>query len=160
MTPRIAALLLATALAGCAVQHRYTGAVTVRDTSLVAIEPDVKVVADAEEPMFFAASSYWLFHDGGWHSSASVRGPWVLERKPPGAVLRITQPFEYARYRVDYPVDQVATIAAPVTPPVLVGPRQDPADGDAAPATEPGMTMAPIANPAPSPLGDPDPFAH
>lgn len=109
MTFRTAALLLATALAGCAVQHRYTAEVTVRDTSLVSIEPDVKVVADAEEPMFFASNSYWLFHDGAWHRAATVRGPWTLERKPPGAVLRITQPYAYARYRVDHPNDNVAT---------------------------------------------------
>jgi hypothetical protein len=130
----------------------------VRDTSLVAIEPDVKVVADAEEPMFFAANSYWLFHDGQWHSASTVRGPWLLSRKPAGAVLRITQPFAYARYRVDHPIDQVATVTEPVAPPVLVGPRRDPASGDATPTTEPAM--APTANPVQSPLGDPDPFAH
>jgi hypothetical protein len=76
-------------------------------------------------------------------------------------VLRITQPFAYARYRVDHPVDQVASVTQPVAPPVLVAPHQEPAEGDATPTTEPGMTMAPIANPTPpSPLGDPDPFEH
>ncbi len=109
MTTRIATLLLATALAGCAVQHRYTGQVTVRDTSLVAIEPEVKVVADAEEPMFFAEHSYYLFHDGAWHRGESVRGPWVLDTKPPAAVLRISQPYAYTRFKVDHPADQIAT---------------------------------------------------
>jgi hypothetical protein len=156
MTPRIAALLLATALAGCAVQHRYTGQVTVRDTSLVAIEPDVKVVADAEEPMFFASNSYWLFHDGAWHKATTVRGPWLLVRKPPGAVLRISQPFAYARYRLDHPTDRVAT----ATTTTVTATPSTTATPTTTPSTDPGMIMDPVANPAPSPLGDPDPFVH
>ncbi len=151
MSPRIACLLLATALAGCAVQHRYTGQVTVRDASLVAIEPDVKVVADAEEPMFFADRSYWLFHDGQWHRSATVRGPWVLERKPPGAVLRIDQPFAYTRFQAAPTSDRVALAPVPADAPAVI---EEP------PVVEPGMILPPIANPAPSPLGAPASFAR
>jgi len=138
MTTRIAALLLATAIGGCAVQHRYTGQVTVRDSSLVAIEPDIKVVADAEEPMFFANSSYYLFHDGAWHKSAGVNGPWQLDRKPPGAVLRMTQPYAYTRFKASSTSDRVAL--APVSEPasVTAAPVEPP-------TTEVGMAPFPVA---------------
>ena len=43
-------------------------AVRDRDTSpeLVAVGPDVQVVADADEPLFYADSYYWLYRDNMW----------------------------------------------------------------------------------------------
>jgi hypothetical protein len=102
-------LLFTVALVACAHRPEYRGEVPVVSSELIPLDPDVRVVADAAKPMFFAAGSYWLFHDGGWYRGESVRGRWVLEPKPPWQVRKIDQPYAYTRYRHDHPRDQTAT---------------------------------------------------
>ncbi len=99
---RLAWIFVAT-LAGClhATPVEYSGPVRVDSAELIVINPDVKVVADSEKPMFFAVGSYWLFHDGGWYSGASVRGTWTKVERPPIPVLQIDQPYAFTHYRDD-----------------------------------------------------------
>lgn len=109
-------LFVATLAVGCHPQAvEYSGQVTVKSTELVPINPDVKVVADAEKPMFFAAGSYWMFHDAAWYRADSIRGRFVLERNPPVPVIQIDQPYAFTRYRLDHPAEQTAAVPEPVS---------------------------------------------
>ena len=107
------ALLFASLVIGCVHTPpvEYRGTVNVASTELVRINPDVKVVADSEKPMFFVAGAYWLFHDGGWYTAPSVRGRWIAVQKPPVPVAQIDQPYAYTHYRDDHPADRTASIA-------------------------------------------------
>jgi hypothetical protein len=101
-------LLLTAALAACAHRPEYRGNVTVKSAELIKVDPDVRVVADADQPMFHIVGTYWLFHDTSWYRGASVRGPWVLEPHPPWQVRKIDQPYAFARYRLDHPTERTA----------------------------------------------------
>jgi hypothetical protein len=90
--------LLCALVACAAAPPEYRGNVAVRSAQLVTIDPDVKVVADSDKPMFFAANAYWMFHDAGWYRGASVRGPWVREQAPPWQVRKIDQPYAFTHY--------------------------------------------------------------
>src|SRR5437868_2188854 len=80
----------------------YTGTPRVTSHELVPINPDVKVVADADEPLFFARGSYWLFHDGSWYRAPQIGDRWIETAKPPVPVVQIDQPYSYTRYRRDH----------------------------------------------------------
>lgn len=97
------AWILVASLAGClhTAPVDYIAPIRVDSAELIPINPDVKVVADSEKPMFFAVGSYWLFHDGGWYSGASVRGDWTKVARPPIPVLQIDQPYAFTHYRDD-----------------------------------------------------------
>jgi hypothetical protein len=118
-------VLLAAALVACAHSPEYRGQVSVVSSELIPLDPDVRVVADASKPMFFAAGSYWLFHDAGWYRGRTVQGPWVLEKKPPWQVRKIDQPYAYTRYRLDHPRDQTATAKEETASPDLAAPRKN-----------------------------------
>lgn len=94
----------------------YSGAVDVSSAELVPINPDVKVVADSDKPMFFAVGSYWMFHDGAWYRSNEIRGRWIKDTNPPVPVVQIDQPYAYTHYRDDHPIERTAT-AESTTPP-------------------------------------------
>jgi hypothetical protein len=93
--------LAAAALAGCASETQYAGDVHVASPELVAIEPGVEVVADADEPVFYAEGSYWLYRDEAWLRSDSFRtgfvriDVWLV----PDRLRRIPEPRSYAHYR-------------------------------------------------------------
>ncbi|HEU0033202.1 MAG TPA: hypothetical protein VFQ53_21365 [Kofleriaceae bacterium] len=95
------AFMLSAALAACAgaTDVRYGGGVVVRSPDLVTIEPDVYVVADADEPIFYTDNYYWLYRDGGWYRSNTYRGGWVRYYDTPYRLRRIDQPYAYVRYR-------------------------------------------------------------
>jgi hypothetical protein len=121
---RLALIFVAT-LAGClhATPVEYSGPVRVDSAELIAINPDVKVVADSEEPMFFAAGSYWLFHDGGWYRAPRINTTWVKVKRPPVPVVQIDQPYAFTNYRDDHrPAERTAsvetdnTVAKPAQP--------------------------------------------
>src|SRR5438105_15670397 len=66
--------LAATALAGCAGgEATYSADVRVTSPELVVVQPGVEVVADADEPLFYADGYYWLYRDGLWLRSDSYR---------------------------------------------------------------------------------------
>jgi hypothetical protein len=94
----------------------YTGTVDVASTELVEINPDVKVVADSDKPMFFAVGSYWMFHDGAWYRSNELRGQFIKDNHPPVPVVQIDQPFAFTHYRKDHPIERTATAEASTPP--------------------------------------------
>lgn len=103
-------VLFALALSACAhAQPEYRGKVTVTQAELVPVDPDVRVVADADKPLFVAVGSYWLFHDAKWYRGASAEGPFVVESKPPWQIRKMDQPYAFVHYRKDHPREQTAT---------------------------------------------------
>ena len=77
-------------------------------SELIEVDPEIRVVADADKPMFHIVGEYWLFHDAGWYHAPSVRGPWVMEPRPPWQVRKIDQPYAFIRYRLEHPREQTA----------------------------------------------------
>jgi hypothetical protein len=95
------AFILSASLAACAGQAevRYSGSTT--DPELVAMDtdPDVMVVSNADEPVFYSDKSYWLYRDQRWYRSDSYRGGWAREDRPPEHVRRIERPEVYVHFR-------------------------------------------------------------
>jgi hypothetical protein len=65
---------------------------------LVYAAPGVQVIADYDEPIFFADNLYWRFDGVRWYRSGSYTGGWVYAT-PPAVVLRIDHPRNYVHYR-------------------------------------------------------------
>jgi hypothetical protein len=65
---------------------------------LVYVAPGVQVLADYDEPIFYAHDFYWRFQNGRWYRSFSFASGWV-EVPPTAAVARIQRPQTYAHYR-------------------------------------------------------------
>ena len=118
-------LIAALLLAGCvhARPVTYHGPVAVASAELVPINPDVKTVADADQPVFFHASSYWLFHNGRWWSSPSLAGEWTQVHQPPVPIVQIDQPYAFTHYRHDHPATATATSQDPAPPELAQPPR-------------------------------------
>jgi hypothetical protein len=137
------ALLIALAACGSA-GPKYTGTVRVTDTRLVAVNPDVKTLADADKPVFLARGSYFLFEDGRWYQSGSPFGPWTYEAKPPVPIRQIDQPFAYVHYKHDAQGRSIETVARGFTTPTgKAQPKQSPQD-------RPGAAVDPSADPTKS----------
>jgi hypothetical protein len=104
MTKRLA-FMLALALGACAGSGtgrvEYAAAVTVRSPELVALEdsPDVYVLADADEPVFYTDNNYWLYRNNRWYRSHSYDRDWVYVSTPSPRIRQIHQPTAYARYQ-------------------------------------------------------------
>ncbi len=93
----LAALLGSTLLTvGCAAHVGYTE--PYGSAELVYAAPGVQVIADYEEPIFYADGFYWRNYGGGWYRSSYYTGGWVYAA-PPVAILRIDRPHTYAHYR-------------------------------------------------------------
>lgn len=104
--------LLAVLVAACGgVGPRYTDSVRVADNRLVAVNPDVKTVMDADQPVFYVRGAYWLFADGNWFRSARVDGKWQHVAKPPVAVAQIDQPFAFVHFKNTNPGRDLETVA-------------------------------------------------
>ena len=108
---RLALLFAFVAACGGTPGPKYTGNVRVADTRLVAVNPDVKTFADADQPVFFARGQYWLFNDGLWFRSQGANGPWTYEAKPPVPVKQIDQPYAYVHFKHDQRGAEVETVA-------------------------------------------------
>jgi hypothetical protein len=95
------AFILSASLAACAGQAevRYSGTTT--DPELVAMDtdPEVMVVSNADEPVFYSDNSYWLYRDSRWYRSSSYRGGWAREDRVPEHVRRIERPEVYVHFR-------------------------------------------------------------
>lgn len=65
---------------------------------LVYAAPGVQVIADYDEPIFYADSLYWRFDGRTWYRSSTYTGGWVYAT-PPAPVLRIERPHQYVHYR-------------------------------------------------------------
>jgi hypothetical protein len=77
----------------------YEGSVTVRSPELVTVEPDVYVLADADEPVFYTDNYYWLYRSGHWYRSHNYDRDWVYVTTPAPRLRHINEPTAYVRYR-------------------------------------------------------------
>jgi hypothetical protein len=95
--------LAAAALAGCASgEATYGGGeVKVSSPELVAIQPGVEVVADADEPLFYTDGYYWLYRDGAWLRSDSYRDGFahIDVTLVPDSLRQLPSPRSYAHFR-------------------------------------------------------------
>src|SRR5262245_36267569 len=139
--------LLGAACAGTATTDvAYGGSVTVSSPELVAIgEPDVFVVADADQPVFFTDSMYWLYRNDGWYRSQRYDRGWVRVDAPPVRLRHIDQPLAYVHYRAHA---QTAR-NQPQPPPTKYEPREPEPQPQQTPLQPPTAPQPPIANPQP-----------
>lgn len=66
---------------------------------LVEVSPGVEVIADYDEPIFFADDYYWVNRGGIWYSSTWYGGGWGRAQSVPVHVQGITHPEGYRHYR-------------------------------------------------------------
>jgi hypothetical protein len=66
---------------------------------LVEVSPGVEVVADYDEPIFFANDYYWVNRGGYWYSSTWYGGGWIRATSVPHGVMVIQRPRDYIHYR-------------------------------------------------------------
>ncbi len=92
----LAGLVAAALAAGCA--GRYQGTVYASTPNLVAIDDGVYVVADYNEPVFYADNYYWRYYGNTWYRSPYWDRGWVYA-SPPHVIARIDQPMRYRHYR-------------------------------------------------------------
>lgn len=100
--PHLIAGAIATASlasAGCVV--RGAAHVRVAEPEMVYVGPNVWVVEDYDEPVFYSSNSYWLYRGGIWYRSGYYDRGWVRVgvHVVPGHVRRIDRPHRYVRYR-------------------------------------------------------------
>ena len=98
---KIASILIAAGLCGCAGTVHYRGTVAVQDPNLVEVQPGVYAVADADEPLFYNDGYYWLYSDGAWLRSSRYNGGFVRvdAYHVPQRVRVIDHPRAYVHYR-------------------------------------------------------------
>lgn len=88
----------AAGLTGCTIHGRVATGAYVEGPSLAYIGPDLYVVADYDEPVFYTDGSYWLYRDGLWYRSGTVTGGWVVASRVPVRVAHINRPHYYVHY--------------------------------------------------------------
>jgi hypothetical protein len=76
---------------------QYTATVTTPD--LVEVSPGVRVIADYDEPIFFADGFYWWFYGDTWYRSTTYTGGWIWIASPPLVIAQIRTPHVYRHYR-------------------------------------------------------------
>ncbi|HEY4238485.1 MAG TPA: hypothetical protein VGM88_01675 [Kofleriaceae bacterium] len=69
------------------------------DADLVEVSPGVEVLADYDEPIFYADDYYWVNRGGIWYSSTWYGGGWARAGHVPGGVIGIREPGRYVHYR-------------------------------------------------------------
>lgn len=145
----------------------YAGAVSVSSPELVQLSPGVQVVADADEPLFFADGYYWLYRDDIWLRSREYNGGFARVDfvSVPQEIRVIERPQIYAhyrqnstRYREAYARDQERwqTHRAPTpmaNPPPVTAPEQPHPQQQANPI--PPSSLPPAANPE-APMSTPN----
>ncbi|HET9620174.1 MAG TPA: hypothetical protein VFP84_02320 [Kofleriaceae bacterium] len=106
MRPILAQAFLASALltaVGCYSDEpspQYAGQPEEDDNGdLVEVSPGVEVVADYDEPVFFADNAYWSYRGGIWYTSGWYRGGWVRAGRVPDRVVHIDHPEGFRHYR-------------------------------------------------------------
>jgi hypothetical protein len=97
----ITVLACAWLVAAGACASELSGDVRVTSPELVAVSPSIQVVADADEPLFYADGFYWLYRDHTWYRSDQDRSGFarIDPNMIPGDLRSIQQPQVYAHYR-------------------------------------------------------------
>src|SRR5665647_2984669 len=98
--PVLASALLVLAV-GCAGsgQASYSASATYTAPELILIEPDVQVVADYDEPVFYTDNYYWRYDSGVWYRSNNHLRGWVRYEAVPPRLRKIERPAAYIHYR-------------------------------------------------------------
>ena len=94
--------VIAAASAGCYTEADVGyggGAYVAPAPALVYAAPGVQVIADYDEPIFFADGLYWRSYGGVWYSSRVYNGGWAASYNVPYGVRGIREPGVYAHYR-------------------------------------------------------------
>lgn len=93
-------LLVAAALStGCAgVGYTVTASGGVVGPDLVYAAPGVMVIADFDQPIFYADNFYWRQEGVTWYRSTDYRSGWVYAPPPP-SIRGIDRPGRFAHYR-------------------------------------------------------------
>jgi len=101
MTSKLVPILIAAALAACtgSAGYRVTGTYTSTAPDMAYVSPGVRVIADYDEPIFFADGFYWYNSNGIWYRSGSYTSGWVYVSSPPRVIARIDRPYAYVHYR-------------------------------------------------------------
>ena len=114
----------------------------VEPTSMVYVNPDVQVIEDYDEPVFFSTNLYWRYDNNVWYSSPYHDRGWVEVNDVPVSIRHIDRPTEYRHYHADNHATVVGQPGYrnphPVTPPRPAGPpphRYIPAGGTTAHGT-------------------------
>lgn len=84
---------------GCAGSAQYSATASVQTPRLILIEPDVQVVADYDQPVFYSENYYWRYDNGVWYRSNNHLRGWVRFEAVPARIRRIERPTAYIRYR-------------------------------------------------------------
>lgn len=89
------------AIAGCYTEEPSPQYVSEEDGTgdLVEVSPGVEVLADYDEPIFFADDLYWVNRGGIWYSSGWYRGGWGRAEHVPTHISGIVHPEGYVHYR-------------------------------------------------------------
>jgi hypothetical protein len=66
---------------------------------LVEVSPGVEVIADYDEPIFFADDFYWVNRGGYWWSSRWYGGGWGRADHVPDHIRGISHPETFRHYR-------------------------------------------------------------
>jgi len=91
-------------------QARYSASAQVTTPRLILIEPDIQVVADYDEPVFYTDSYYWRYDNGVWYRSNNHLRGWVRFEAIPPRLRRIERPTAYIRYRGEARVQPAAPV--------------------------------------------------
>lgn len=88
-------------VAGCGTHGRATYAVSAgyAQPELAYVSPGVYVVADYNQPVFYADNSYWRYNNGRWFASNYYDRGWRSMRYTPRALMSIQRPSAYVGYR-------------------------------------------------------------
>jgi hypothetical protein len=95
------ALLFAAVVAGCTGTGsvQYAATADVYTPELVQIEPDIQVVADYDQPVFYSEGVYWRYDSGTWYRSPYYNRGWIRIATPPVRIRQIQRPEAYVHYR-------------------------------------------------------------
>jgi hypothetical protein len=89
-------------VAGCYVEDQtpvYYEGTDDGNADLVEVSPGVEVIADWAEPVFFYNNYYWVNRGGSWYWSTWYGGGWAINHHPPGGIVGIAHPEQYAHYK-------------------------------------------------------------
>jgi hypothetical protein len=91
-------VLFAALLGGCAGSGQFTYASEATAPELVTVSPNVQVIADLDEPIFYSGNFYWRNEGGAWYRSQYHTHGWTRVQVAPVEIRAITRPAAYVHY--------------------------------------------------------------